>query len=82
MRPYNVYYLPDMWNDWHWLIYDARGNLVAKSDRAAFHLIEQRCLAADLFLGHQSTIPLIIMKKKTSVAEATTVWPYFSGNHR
>ena len=40
MRPYNVYYLPDMWNDWHWFIYDARGNLVAKSNRAAFHLID------------------------------------------
>jgi hypothetical protein len=40
MRPYKVYFLPDMWNDWHWSIYDARDNLVATSDRGHFHLID------------------------------------------
>lgn len=40
MRPYNVYFLPDLQNDWHWFIYDARGNLVAQSDRPAFHMID------------------------------------------
>lgn len=40
MRPYKVFYLPDMWNDWHWFIYDAYDDLVAQSDRGHFHLID------------------------------------------
>jgi hypothetical protein len=40
MRPYNVYYLPDLWNDWHWFIYDARDEFVAQSDHAFFHMID------------------------------------------
>ncbi len=40
MRPYNVFYLPDLRNDWHWFIYDSRGILVAKSNQPSFHLID------------------------------------------
>lgn len=40
MRPYKVFYLPDMWNDWHWFIYDARDILVAQSRQGHFHLID------------------------------------------
>jgi len=40
MRHCNVYFLPDMWNDWHWFIYDQWGSLVASSERGHFHLID------------------------------------------
>lgn len=40
MRPYQVLYLPDMWNDWHWFIYDACDRLVERSSRGHFHLID------------------------------------------
>ena len=40
MRPYKAYFLPDMWNNWHWFIYDARDTLIASSDRGHFHLID------------------------------------------
>jgi len=42
MRPYSVFYLPDMWNDWHWFIYDRHNRLVATSNRPHFHLITAR----------------------------------------
>jgi len=40
MRPYRVFYLPDMWNDWHWFIYDLSNRLVASSLAGHFHLID------------------------------------------
>lgn len=40
MRPYNAFYMPDMWNDWHWYICDANNKIVAKSDQPFFHLID------------------------------------------
>lgn len=40
MRRYQVYFLPDMWNDWHWFIYDQFHELVAQSDCGHFHLID------------------------------------------
>ena len=40
MRPLKVFYLPDMWNDWHWFVYDDQDNLVAHSNRGHFHLID------------------------------------------
>ena len=40
MRPFNVYFLPDLWNNWHWSVYDANSRLVAESDRSHFHLID------------------------------------------
>lgn len=38
MRPFRAFFLPDMWNDWHWLIFDAKNCCVAKSSRGYFHL--------------------------------------------
>ena len=40
MRPYSVFYLPDMWNDWHWFIYDAFERLVLRSSQGHFHLVD------------------------------------------
>ena len=40
MRPYKVFFLPDLWNDWHWFIYDTRDNLMAESNLGHFHLID------------------------------------------
>jgi hypothetical protein len=40
MRPYRVFFLPDMWNDWHWFIYDLCNRLVASSDAGHFHLLD------------------------------------------
>jgi hypothetical protein len=40
MRPYHVYFLPDMWNNWHWMIYDGANCLVEQSKKGHFHLID------------------------------------------
>lgn len=40
MRPFKVFFLPDMWNNWHWHIYDAHDLLVESSSRGHFHLID------------------------------------------
>lgn len=40
MRPYNVYFLPDLRNNWHWHIFDALGNKILSSDQGHFRLID------------------------------------------
>lgn len=40
MRPYYAFYMLDLWNNWHWFIYDANDQLVAQSDRSFFHNID------------------------------------------
>jgi hypothetical protein len=40
MRPLKVYFLPDMWNNWNWFIYDYRDIPVALSNQSHFHLID------------------------------------------
>ena len=40
MRPYKIFYLPDMKNDWHWFVYDTLDNLIASSSRGYFHLVD------------------------------------------
>lgn len=40
MRPYNVYFLPDLRNNWHWHIFDARGIKIQSSDHGHFRLID------------------------------------------
>ena len=39
-RPFNVYFLPDLENMWHWLIYDLDGEPVLQSSQGHFHLID------------------------------------------
>ena len=38
MRLYQAFFLPDMWNDWHWFVFDAAHRCVATSSRGYFHL--------------------------------------------
>lgn len=40
MRHLKVYFLPDMWNNWNWFIYDDRDIPVALSSESHFHLID------------------------------------------
>lgn len=50
MRPYHVFYLPDLWNNWHWYIYDARDTLIAQSDRGHFHMLDAQREAERIML--------------------------------
>lgn len=51
MRPFKAIFLPDMWNDWHWFIYDAREILLATSNKGHFHLLAAREEAEAMILG-------------------------------
>ena len=50
MRPYHAFFMPDMWNDWHWFIVDARNKIVTQSDRSFFHLIDAQREAERIML--------------------------------
>jgi hypothetical protein len=51
MRPFKALFLPDMWNDWNWFIYDARNQLIATSNRPHFHLLAAREEAEAMITG-------------------------------
>lgn len=55
MRPYSIICLPDMWNDWHWFIYDAFNRLVARSERGHFHLVDAQKEAEDVLLYRKAS---------------------------
>lgn len=38
MHDLKSYFLPDMWNDWHWFVCDADYNCIAHSMSGHFHL--------------------------------------------
>ncbi|WP_156799881.1 hypothetical protein [Novosphingobium resinovorum] len=38
MRDLKIFFLPDMWNDWHWFVYDADYHCIAQSNFGHFHL--------------------------------------------
>lgn len=40
MRHLKAFYLPDMWNNWNWFIYDDRNLPVAESSQSHFHLVD------------------------------------------
>lgn len=40
MRPYRAFYMPDMWNNWHWYICDANSRIVTQSNQPHFHLVD------------------------------------------
>jgi hypothetical protein len=51
MRPSKAYFIPDMWNDWHWFVYDALKRRVAQSARGHFHLCDARNEAEAVIRG-------------------------------
>ncbi len=55
MRHLYVFYLPDMWNDWHWFIYDAGHRLVDRSKNGHFHLIDAQREAEAVLLYRKAS---------------------------
>lgn len=50
MRPYHAFFMPDMWNNWHWYIVDARSKIIAQSTQAYFHIIDAQREAERIML--------------------------------
>ncbi len=51
MRPFKAYFIPDLWNDWHWFVYDALKHRIAESARGHFHLIDAQGEAEAVIRG-------------------------------
>lgn len=51
MRPFKAYYIPDLWNDWHWFVRDADNRPVAESQRGHFHLTQAQVEAEAVIRG-------------------------------